>query len=61
MVAGFTQLWWIQGTISVTLTVMGMDKTTTKGPSSGALVVEHPIPLLKQHSLVYKGGWELSG
>jgi hypothetical protein len=30
--AGFTRLWWIQGTISATLTAMGVDKTTTKGP-----------------------------
>jgi hypothetical protein len=30
--AGFTQLWWIQGTIFVTLTVVGVDKTTAKGP-----------------------------
>jgi hypothetical protein len=30
--AGFTWLWWIQGTISATLTVVGVDKTTTKGP-----------------------------
>jgi hypothetical protein len=29
--AGFTQLWWIQGTTSATLTVVGVDKTT-KGP-----------------------------
>jgi hypothetical protein len=30
--AGFIQLWWIQGTTSATLTVVGEDKTTTKGP-----------------------------
>jgi hypothetical protein len=47
--------------ISATLTVVGVDKTTTKGPSSGALAVEHFIPLPKQHPLVYKGVWELSG
>jgi hypothetical protein len=29
---GFTVLWWIQGAIFVTLTVVGIDKTTTKGP-----------------------------
>jgi hypothetical protein len=28
--AGFTWLWWIQGIISITLTAVGMDKTTTK-------------------------------
>jgi hypothetical protein len=28
--AGFTWLWWIQGMISATLTVVGVDKTTTK-------------------------------
>jgi hypothetical protein len=38
----------------------GVDKTTTKRPSSGALVVEHSIPLSKQHPMVYKGAWELS-
>jgi hypothetical protein len=26
--AGFTQLWWIQGMISATLTAVGVDKTT---------------------------------
>jgi hypothetical protein len=30
--AGLTGLWWIQGAISATLTVMGVDKITTKGP-----------------------------
>jgi hypothetical protein len=30
--AGFTQLWWIKGAIFVTLTVVGVDKITTKGP-----------------------------
>jgi hypothetical protein len=29
--AGFTQLWWIKGAIFVTLTVVGVDKITTKG------------------------------
>jgi hypothetical protein len=29
--AGFTWLWWIQRMISATLTVVGVDKTTTKG------------------------------
>jgi hypothetical protein len=32
IVAGFTQLWWIQGTMSAILTVVGVDKITTKGP-----------------------------
>jgi hypothetical protein len=36
-------------------------KKMTEVPSSGALAVEHSIPLPKQHSLVYKGVWELSG
>jgi hypothetical protein len=30
--AGFSRMWWIQGAIIVTLTVVGIDKTTTKGP-----------------------------
>jgi hypothetical protein len=30
--AGFTQLWWIQGAIFATLSAVGIDKTTTKGP-----------------------------
>jgi hypothetical protein len=30
--AGFTWLWWIQGAISATLTAVGVDKITTKGP-----------------------------
>jgi hypothetical protein len=30
--SGFTQLWWIQGEISATLTVVEVDKITTKGP-----------------------------
>jgi hypothetical protein len=29
---GLTQLWWIQGELSATLTMMGVDKITTKGP-----------------------------
>jgi hypothetical protein len=36
-------------------------KHQQKGPSSGALVVEHSILLPKQHPLVYKGAWVLSG
>jgi hypothetical protein len=35
--AGFTQLWWIQGTISATLTAVGVTKQQQKCPSSGAL------------------------
>jgi hypothetical protein len=58
--ADFTQLWWIQGTISSTLTVVGVDKTTTKGLIHGVLAVEHSTSLSKQHPLVYKGVWELS-
>jgi hypothetical protein len=30
--AGLSRLWWIQGAISATLTVVGIDRTTTKGP-----------------------------
>jgi hypothetical protein len=30
--AGFTQLWWIQRAFFATLTVVGIDKITTKGP-----------------------------
>jgi hypothetical protein len=45
--------------ISVTLTAVGVEKTT-KTPSSGALVVEHSIPFPKRPPLVYKGAWELS-
>jgi hypothetical protein len=30
--AALTQLWWIQGATSATLTVVGVDKITTKGP-----------------------------
>jgi hypothetical protein len=37
--AGFTRLWWIQGTISATLTAVGVEETTTKGRSSGALAL----------------------
>jgi hypothetical protein len=59
--AGFTRLWWIQGMISATLTVGGWTKQQQKDPSSGTLAVEHSIPLPKQHPLVYKGAWELSG
>jgi hypothetical protein len=59
--AAFTQLWWIQGTIFATLTAVQFLKQQQKGPSSGALAVEHSIPLPKQHPLVYKGVCELSG
>jgi hypothetical protein len=30
--AGLTRLWWIQGAITATLTAVGVDKITTKGP-----------------------------
>jgi hypothetical protein len=30
--AGLSRPWWIQGTISATLTMVGVDKITTKGP-----------------------------
>jgi hypothetical protein len=30
--AGFIWLWWIQGAIFATLTAVGIDKITTKGP-----------------------------
>jgi hypothetical protein len=30
--AGLTGLWWIQGAITATLTMVGVDKITTKGP-----------------------------
>jgi hypothetical protein len=53
--AGFTQLWWIQGTISATLTAVGVDKTTTKEPSQWGFMVERSISLPKHHPLVYKG------
>jgi hypothetical protein len=43
--AGLTWLWWIQGEISATLTVVGVDKITIKGPSSGILMVGHFIIL----------------
>jgi hypothetical protein len=36
-------------------------KQQQKGLSSGALVVEHSIPLPKEHSLAYKCVWGLSG
>jgi hypothetical protein len=36
-------------------------KKDKRGPSSGASAVEHSIPLHKQHPLVYKDVWELSG
>jgi hypothetical protein len=58
--AGFTQLWWTQGAISVTLTAVGVDKITTKCPSSRVLMAGHSIPLPRQHHLVCKGAWELS-
>jgi hypothetical protein len=57
--AGFTQLWWIQGTISATLTAVGVDKTT-KGSLQWGFIVEHFISLPEQHPLVYKCAWELS-
>jgi hypothetical protein len=47
--------------ISATLTVVGVDKTTTKGNFQSALVAEPSVPLPKQHPLVYKGAWEVSG
>jgi hypothetical protein len=47
--------------ISATLTAVGVDKTTRKGSLQWTLVVEHFIPLPKQHPLVDKGAWELSG
>jgi hypothetical protein len=30
--AGFTRLWWIQGAVFVTSTVMEINKRTTNGP-----------------------------
>jgi hypothetical protein len=30
--AGLTQLWWIQGAITATLTMVEVDKIITKGP-----------------------------
>jgi hypothetical protein len=44
--AGFTRLWGIQGMISASLTAWGWTKQQT---SSGALMVEHSIPLPRQH------------
>jgi hypothetical protein len=57
--ASFTQLWWIQGMISATLTVVEVDKPTTKGALQWALAVEYFIPFPKPHPLIYKGMWEL--
>jgi hypothetical protein len=51
----------MQRMISATLTAVGMEKQQLKGPSSRALEIEHFIPLHKQHLLVYKHVWELSG
>jgi hypothetical protein len=42
------------------LTAVGVDKTT-KGPLQWGFMVDYSIPLPKQHPLVYKGAWELSG
>jgi hypothetical protein len=53
--AGFTQLWWNQGTICYFDCGGGGGKQQQKGPSSGALAVEHSILLPKQHLLFYKG------
>jgi hypothetical protein len=60
--AGFTQLWWIQETISATLAAVEVDKATT-GPLQWVFMVEYSIFffLPKQRPLVYKGAWELSG
>jgi hypothetical protein len=41
--AGLTRLWWIQGAISATLTMVGVDNITTKGPSNGVLMVGYFI------------------
>jgi hypothetical protein len=49
--AGFTQLWWTQGAISATLTAVGLDKTTTKGPLQWVLMVGHFILLPRQYLL----------
>jgi hypothetical protein len=46
--------------ISATLTAVGVDKTT-KVPLQWGFMVEYFIYLPKQHPLVYKGIWELSG
>jgi hypothetical protein len=48
------------GKISATLTAVGVDKITT-GLLQWGFMVEHSISLPKQHTLVYKGAWELSG
>jgi hypothetical protein len=47
--------------ISATLTAVEVDKKKKKGPSGEASEVEYSISLPKQHRLVYKGVWELSG
>jgi hypothetical protein len=59
--AGFTRLWEVPGTISATLTAVGVDKTSTKGSFQWGFMVEHFISLPKLYPLVYKGAWELSG
>jgi hypothetical protein len=59
--AGFTRLWWIQGTISATLTAVGGGGNNNKGPLEWGFSIEHFFPLPKQHPLAYKGAWELSG
>jgi hypothetical protein len=46
--------------ISGTLTAVGVDKTR-KGLLQWGFIVKYSISLLKQHPLVYKGAWELSG
>jgi hypothetical protein len=51
----------IQGMNSAPLTMVGGTMQQQKNPSSGALAIEHSIPLPKQYPLVYKGVWELSG
>jgi hypothetical protein len=38
---GLTQLWWIQGAITATLTMVGVDKITTKGPLQRGLMIGH--------------------
>jgi hypothetical protein len=47
--------------ISAALTAVQVDKTMTKRPRQWGFMVEPSIPLPKQHPLVYKGTWELSG
>jgi hypothetical protein len=42
--AGFTQLWWIQGTISATLTAVRVHKTTRREPLQWGFMVEHLYP-----------------